>query len=692
MPRLPDVNAMGARPVGQPRRGAAGAGALGPVPEYRVPPPRGTLALAAATEGLGEGLVRAGALVADKERERQDRESRYEMAAAESAFYRKKVALDNSFDDDPDYQTYGQRYSEEMKAAREQAAAQIKDPERRRIFDLKAGDAEAQGLAQIGKKAQAREKDVGRGYLIDTIDANNKAALEARDEATRNQLLLSTDSSLVAARDKGHISFEEEARFRQATTEKFATSWANTRTDEELIKLLAPVSKGTEKPVSGRDYFTRLAKVESNGDPNAVHPKSGAAGKYQFMPDTAKQYGIDPKNPEQAEDGVRRFRADNAAVLTKTLGRKPTESEEYLAHQQGAGGASALLRNPDRSALEALTEAHGGNRAKAAKAIVDNGGTLGMTAGEFSAKQQARFSTSLPEQEMVANGETFGFKKTGTPLDFLSADKKVAIFDQSLRRSAALEDRAQRQAEKNFREAGEQANKDLTDIEAVGRLDLDAVQRRRSVLSATEYQAWTKKLDPKTQEIKDNRETVARLEPMLDTPEAALEIQREFNLGNLSIPTYSRMLEKNRSLLKDDQPDSPYKAGRSFISDALDPGQLGGDAMMQQPLRIARQRAIAEYDAWVEANPKASRSKTMERVDELVTQYQTVGFGEMRLSLPRPRGYVGNKQDVQKPDVEAARLNVLERLDKRELTQDQAARELSNLDIWENVLMKAARK
>lgn len=52
-----------------------------------------------------------------------------------------------------------------------------------------------------------------------------------------------------------------------------------------------------------------VATTESGGDPNAVSP-AGAVGKFQFMPDTAKAYGIDPKDPQQAADGAARMFAD----------------------------------------------------------------------------------------------------------------------------------------------------------------------------------------------------------------------------------------------------------------------------------------------------------------------------------------------------------------------------------------------
>lgn len=51
-------------------------------------------------------------------------------------------------------------------------------------------------------------------------------------------------------------------------------------------------------------FLAAIAKTESSFNPNARNSKSGASGMFQFMPATAKGYGIDPFNPEQAADAA----------------------------------------------------------------------------------------------------------------------------------------------------------------------------------------------------------------------------------------------------------------------------------------------------------------------------------------------------------------------------------------------------
>jgi soluble lytic murein transglycosylase-like protein len=49
-----------------------------------------------------------------------------------------------------------------------------------------------------------------------------------------------------------------------------------------------------------------MAKTESNFNPKAGSP-AGAQGLMQFMPATARSYGIDPWDPAQAIDGAARY-------------------------------------------------------------------------------------------------------------------------------------------------------------------------------------------------------------------------------------------------------------------------------------------------------------------------------------------------------------------------------------------------
>lgn len=133
-----------------------------------------------------------------------------------------------------------------------------------------------------------------------------------------------------------------------------------------------------------------MAGIESSGNPAAYNP-SGAAGLFQFMPTTASAYGLaNPYDAAEASDAAARLPLDNAKVLRRALNREPTAGELYLAHQQGAGGASKILTNPDASAASLV----------GTKAVTQNGGSAGETAAQFGGRWTGKFDGSGPAMSM----------------------------------------------------------------------------------------------------------------------------------------------------------------------------------------------------------------------------------------------------------------------------------------------------
>ncbi len=92
-------------------------------------------------------------------------------------------------------------------------------------------------------------------------------------------------------------------------------------------------------------YLARTREIESGNGRDTYNKNSGAAGDFQFIPSTAKQYGLtDPYDTMAAADAAARLAADNMAALRRGGLENPTAAHLYLAHQQGAGGALKLLQ------------------------------------------------------------------------------------------------------------------------------------------------------------------------------------------------------------------------------------------------------------------------------------------------------------------------------------------------------------
>lgn len=135
----------------------------------------------------------------------------------------------------------------------------------------------------------------------------------------------------------------------------------------------------------------REAQIESGMNPSATNP-SGAAGLFQFIPSTAAHYGLsNPLDPVASSDAAARLMRDNAAVLSRALGRDPTGAELYLAHQQGAGGAAKLLSHPDVPAASVV----------GIRAVTGNGGSPDMLSNQFSQLWANRYNATNPGQPGV---------------------------------------------------------------------------------------------------------------------------------------------------------------------------------------------------------------------------------------------------------------------------------------------------
>jgi len=149
-------------------------------------------------------------------------------------------------------------------------------------------------------------------------------------------------------------------------------------------------------------YLLATAKIESDLDPTVTMKSSSATGLFQFIDQTwlgtLKQAGpafgygdyadaisrdssgrYSVSDPDMRRE-IMRLRTDpsanavmagaltqnNTAVLSRRIGRQPTESELYIAHFLGVGGASKLIQlaanNAQATAADAFPAAAHANR------------------------------------------------------------------------------------------------------------------------------------------------------------------------------------------------------------------------------------------------------------------------------------------------------------------------------------------
>jgi hypothetical protein len=175
--------------------------------------------------------------------------------------------------------------------------------------------------------------------------------------------------------------------------------------------------------------LSRTIQIESHGNPTASNGHMVGLG--QFSPTTWAQFGEgDRTDPQQAILATQRYAAANRPVLTSALGREPTDAELYLAHQQGPGGAVALLTHPNMSAVDVLTPIYHGNRALAATAIRGNGGDPNAPASAFTSLWTGRFNGGPGVASIApAGGQTMtmpeGTQGTAAPVSLPAAEEPL---------------------------------------------------------------------------------------------------------------------------------------------------------------------------------------------------------------------------------------------------------------------------
>lgn len=474
MARIPspsDIATVTPRPSGNIASYDAGIGARGAARMF------GDMADATA-QGYGtlaKGFAVAGAQI-------EDAQDKINSSAAYQNFLTEKLKLDQQFQTDQDYTTVADRYAKSIGQAAQKSSSIIANTSQRAQFIDQTTRWQESGINQMRNVAKAKGTDADRAYTTDFVNQSLDAALRAPDESSRQQIFDNAGNLIDSMAQKGSVTQREAMQMRKSLPSLYATKRAQTLLDsdpEGTLRMLMPGAPTSSPGLPGDlgmsihnaaakynvdpDTLTRIAQVESNGQ-NTTNQQSGAQGPFQFMPATARAYGVnDPNDPVQASNGAARLLADNRAVLTSTLGRDPTGAELYLAHQQGAEGAAALLANPDEPAIQALAEATG-SIGRARQAVLQNGGTVNMTAGDFAKKWQDRYNavsgSTTPGQQTTASdtGELL-FPKAGDWRDFLSPEKRADLIrtaqsrvDANLSHQITLQKYQDEQAQKQLKD------------------------------------------------------------------------------------------------------------------------------------------------------------------------------------------------------------------------------------------------
>jgi len=220
MPRLPDIDSLGARPVPQGPRGTSSVRNAGAVAD-------------AASQLFGQV-----AAVGEQALERQDQMS---AATAKSEFLRSKIALESSLSQDTDFATKGKRYDEEIKKIAESTAATIGNRRYAEAFKAEIAPDIERGRASIAANVFEGLRGEKRAGLNSSVEANHQAYLAAQTPEDRIRIVESTINLTNTARDTGVISPQEAETLQRNSRETFAVDALKLLPPSKQIEMLSPI-------------------------------------------------------------------------------------------------------------------------------------------------------------------------------------------------------------------------------------------------------------------------------------------------------------------------------------------------------------------------------------------------------------------------------------------------------------------
>lgn len=375
MPRLPDVNDLGARPVPQSRRNVVSVRNAG---------------------AMGEGLSQIGRTVAGVGEQVMEREDRLTYAAAKSKLLEADINARRELDKDNDFETYESRYQERMKRAREEAAKTIRSKSDRAAFELDANDSIMRGGASISQAARQKRTQHRVAIGQESLATLSRAGLDAPDEATRTATIKTADDIVRGLVETGDLNEVEAGNLSRQWKENYVLAQIQSRlqlNDFPGAKKLFEQQRGmlsaesilkTDKIIREQDAvwtamgvateaiagavprmfptdFGRMVEItmqtESGGrrfgnDGKVLTSPKGARGEMQVMPGTERDpgFGVRPMANDSHDERARVGRDYLAAMLK----RYADPAMAWAAYNAGPGAVDAAVKKSGADWLSAM--------------------------------------------------------------------------------------------------------------------------------------------------------------------------------------------------------------------------------------------------------------------------------------------------------------------------------------------------
>ncbi len=207
-----------------------------------------------------DALVNSLNRVSDRMNERLDRSS---LHKAKIHFQKAKLEADHAFDDDPDFETYQERYDKKLGEAMENAGKMVRNPRMREAFTEQLSLYRAEGNQGIKVKAFNRETDKALADLTESISIGRENYLRSTMPADKEFARSAIFDSIANAEESGYIDKLQAEKMRQKTAMDLAVASVEMEAPEKQLEILKS-NKGLQNviPLDMRTKMIDQAKSQ----------------------------------------------------------------------------------------------------------------------------------------------------------------------------------------------------------------------------------------------------------------------------------------------------------------------------------------------------------------------------------------------------------------------------------------------
>lgn len=355
---------------------------------------------------VGERIGKAGEEL-QKQKQKKDLLT---IAGAKSEWLRMNLDLENSLNDG-EYQTYDKRYIEGVNKNRSKIAPYLKglDPENQQLLMLDLDDDVTRTRDRLQQKSLAKKKDHTIAFVADQGQKNLDAALTA-DPKTANQLLQANAAMLDGAVAQGDIEESAAVSQKRKWAETYGENWASVQPPEKLINVITK-ARETAAP---EDIINSTIEIEGG------YSASDGASKAPVI------YGINRKYHEAAHDEAKKITDEQGPEAGKKYAAEFYKKEYYDQYDLGQ-----FTPDVQQVLFDGVI-----NHSKAFNKKLISAAVKGAKPQELIELRReeyqrlgknANYAPSLPGWMNRLDKVQGNIGKTGTPLDFIPADKRIKL-------------------------------------------------------------------------------------------------------------------------------------------------------------------------------------------------------------------------------------------------------------------------